>query len=174
MVGSLIYATTCTRPDLSWAVSKLSQRLSNPRDVDFTMLKHVFRYVQGSVDKCMTFTKTSTLKWEAHSDADWASSPTDRRSTTGYYFSLSKNGPAISWKTRKQQTVALSSCESEYMALCDSAKEAIYLSNVLKDFMNVLSPQFKPEPVNIHVDNQGAISLGRNPVHLEIFVVFFW
>ena len=166
MVGSLIYAATCTRPDLSWVVSKLSQRLSNPRQVDFTMLKHVFRYIHGTLDKSLTFCKSKNpLKLCAYSDSDWASSP-DRRSTTGYYFSLTTQGPAVSWKTRKQATVALSSCEAEYMALCDTTKEAIYLSNVLKDIMNILKP-WVHEPVNIHVDNQGAIALGKNPVHHE-------
>ena len=165
MVGSLIYATTCTRPDLSWVVSKLSQRLSNPRNLDVVMLKHVFRYIQGTVDNCLTFKKDKNgLSWEAYSDSDWASSSSDRRSTTGYYFSLSKNGPAISWKSRKQATVALSTCEAEYMALCDTAKEAIYLSKVLRDF-NLLNTQVVQKPVNIHVDNQGAIALGKNPVH---------
>ena len=167
MVGSLIYATTCTRPDLSWVVSKLSQHLSNPTQVDLTMLKHVFRYIKGTVDNRLTFRKSSRpLMLHAYSDADWASTVSDRRSTTGYYFSLSTDGPAVSWKTRKQPTVALSSCESEYMALCETAKEAIYLSNVLKDFSSVLKPRVR-KPVTIHVDNQGAIALGKNPVHHE-------
>ena len=167
MVGSLIYAATCTRPDLSWVVSKLSQRLSNPRQVDFVMLKHVFRYIQGSVENRLTFSKTSNpLKLCAYSDSDWASSKGDRRSTTGYYFGLTTQGPAVSWKTRKQATVALSSCEAEYMALCDTAKECIYLSNVFKGLMNIFKTQVH-EPVIIHVDNQGAIALGKNPVHHE-------
>ena len=110
MVGSLIYATACTRPDLSWVVSKLSQHLSNPTEIDFTMLKHVFRYISGTVDDRLKFKKSRNgLKLQAYSDSDWGSSQ-DRRSTTGYYFSLSPVGPALSWKSKKQQTVALSSC----------------------------------------------------------------
>ena len=131
------------------------------------MLKHVFRYINGSVDRCLTFSKTKhPLKLYAYSDSDWASDSSDRRSTTGYYFSLTAQGPAVSWKSRKQATVALSSCEAEYMALCESTKEAIYLSNVFKYLINILKPR-DHEPVNIHVDNQGAISLGKNPVHHE-------
>ena len=167
MVGSLIYATTCTRPDLSWTVSKLSQHLSNPSLTHFTMLKHVFRYVAGTIDYCLTFKKSEqNLELIAYSDADWASSP-DRRSTTGYYFSLSLVGPALSWKTKKQPTVALSSCESEYMALCAAAKEAIFLRNVLDDIGKVVGMSRECRPVTIFEDNQGALALAKNPVHHE-------
>ena len=68
-----------------------------------------------------------------YSDADWASSTDDRRSTTGYCFILSECGPAISWKSRKQRTVALSSCEAEYMALSATIQEALHLVQLLKD-----------------------------------------
>ena len=166
MVGSLIYATTCTRPDLCWTVSKLSQHLSNPTETHFTMLKHVLRYIAGTVDYRLTFRKSQNLKLIAYSDADWASSP-DRRSTTGYYFSLSPSGPALSWKTKKQPTVALSSCESEYMALCAAAKEAIFLQNVLDDIGKVVGMSCERRPVTIFEDNQGALALAKNPVHHE-------
>ena len=167
MVGSLIYATTCTRPDLSWVVSKLSQHLSNPTEIDFTMLKHVFRYISGTVDDRLKFKKSRNgLKLQAYSDSDWASSA-GRRSTTGYYFSLSPVGPALSWKSKKQQTVPLSSCEAEYMALCATSKEAIFLSNVLNDISTVVKMPGEHRPVPVHVDNQGAIALAKNPVHHE-------
>ena len=138
-----------------------------PTQVDFTMLKHVFRYISGTVDYRLTFKKSKNgLKLQAYSDSDWASSP-DRRSTTGYYFTLSSVGPALSWKSKKQQTVALSSCEAEYMALCATSKEAIFLSNVLKDINTVVKMPGEQRPVPIHVDNQGAIDLAKNPVHHE-------
>ena len=129
-------------------------------------IAYPFRYINGTLDNRLTFKKsTRPLELVAFSDSDWASSP-DRKSTTSYYFSLSTDGPALSWKTRKQATIALSSCEAEYMALCDTAKETIYLSKVLKDFSAVLKSP-KPEPVWVHVDNQGAIALAKNPVHHE-------
>ena len=120
VVGSLIYAMTCTRPDLSWVVSKLSQHLANPADTDWIMLKQVLRYLKGTLHYKLSYVKSENgLGLIGYSDSDWASSA-DRRSTTGYYFTLNCNGPPISWKTRKQQTVALSSCEAEYMALAAS------------------------------------------------------
>ena len=161
MVGTLIYAMTCTRPDLSWVVSKLSQHLANPSDTDFVMLKHVFRYILGTLDYRLTYKKSSNgLLLNGFCDADWGTS-LDRKSMSGYCFFLNKDGSAISWKTKKQATVALSSCESEYMALCLATQEAVYLSSLVND----MSLSQKTEPVVINVDNQGAIALAKNPVH---------
>ena len=135
IVGSLIYAMTCTRPDHSWVVSKLSQHLANPMDTDWIMLKHVLRYLKGILDYKLSYTKSgNSLDLTGYSNSDWASY-VDRRSTTGYYFALNSNGPPVSWKTRKQETVALSSCETEYMALAASTQESLYLINILNDFL---------------------------------------
>ena len=164
MVGSLIYGMTCTRPDLSWVVSKLSQNVSKPTNADLVMLKHVFRYILGSIDSRLTFRKSkSGLLLSGYCDSDWGSSA-DRRSMSGYCFSLNPEGPVISWKTKKQETVALSTCEAEYMAGCLASQEAIYLSNLFRD-MDVCSPKTERVPVLLHVDNQGAMDLARNPVN---------
>ena len=164
MVGSLIYAMTCTRPDLSWAVSKLSRKLSNPSKGDFDMLKHVFRYVLGTVNYKLTFRKSvNGLQLFGFSDADWAGSKSDRKSTSGYCFMLNHNGPLISWKSRKQDSIALSSCESEYVAACAAAQESIYLARLYNDFAITKVGVDESQTV-IHVDNQGAIGLAKNPV----------
>ena len=159
MVGSIIYAMTCTRPDLSWVVTKLSQYMCNPQPVHKSMLKHVFRYLLGSLDRNLTFTKSTELRISGYSDADWGTSKEDRKSISGYYFTLNKDGPAISWKTKKQTTIALSSCESEYIALTFAAKEALYLKQLIEELIFDTSLI-----VQLNVDNQGAISLARNPV----------
>ena len=174
MVGSLIYAMTCTRPDISWAVSRLSQKLSNPSGGDFVMLKHVFRYILGTINHSLTFRKSvNGLRLIGYSDADWAGSKPDRKSTSGYMFTLTHDGPAVSWKSKKQDSVALSTCEAEYMAACAAAQEAIYLSRVFRDFcqtvpsrdLNGDSPLINlASNVVVNVDNQGAIGLAKNPV----------
>ena len=170
MVGSIIYAMTCTRPDLSWIVSKLSQHLKSPNIVDFVMIKHVFRYLLGTIHDKLKFTKSGGgLELFGFSDADWGACEEDRKSVSGYYFTLNRNGPAISWKSKRQATVALSSCESEYVALTHAAQEALYLSQLIQDFNP--AKLFRPTmikhsgPVQIHADNQGAIRLSRNPIH---------
>lgn len=159
LVGSLIYASMCTRPDLSWVVSRLSQHLSKPNKGDWMLLKQVIRYIKGTLDFKLCFMKSSNnLSLIGYSDADWANSE-DRRSTTGYYFALNNAGAAVSWKSRKQPTVALSTCEAEYMALTETTQEAIYLKQILSD-LNVGSV----EPIQLYGDNQGAIAIVKNPV----------
>ena len=165
---------TCTRPDISWAVSRLSQKLSNPSGGDFVMLKHVFRYILGTINHSLTFRKSvNGLRLIGYSDADWAGSKPDRKSTSGYMFTLTHDGPAVSWKSKKQDSVALSTCEAEYMAACAAAQEAIYLSRVFRDFcqtvpsrdLNGDSPLINlASNVVVNVDNQGAIGLAKNPV----------
>lgn len=159
IVGSLIYAMMCSRPDLAFIVTKLSQNLANPSQGDWITTKHVLRYIQGSLDKKLMYTKSQHgLKIVGFSDSDWASS-VDRRSTTGYYFSLNQHGPPISWKSKKQHTIALSSCEAEYMALTAATQEAIFLKMLSKDFGLVTT-----EPIQINGDNQGSLQLAKNPV----------
>ena len=113
IVGSLIYLMTCTRPDISWVVNKLSQKLSCPRIEDLVTAKHVLRYLKGSMEYELCFRKCDgELNLIAYTDADRASSLDDRHSTTGYCFSLTENGPPILWKSKKQPTIALSTCEA--------------------------------------------------------------
>ena len=153
IVGSLIYAMICTRPDICWVVTKLSQHLDNPDDADWVMAKHVLRYLKGTLHQKLYYTKSDgDLCLVGVSDSDWGSSVDDRRSTTGYVFMLNPSGPPISWKSQKQQTVALSSCEAEYMALAAAVQETLFLHMLLRRYLN-------QESVNIFVDNQGTIDL---------------
>ena len=160
-VGSLIYAMTCTRPDICYIVTKLSQNLSKPLVAHWTAVKHVLRYIKGTLDYELCYRKCdSNLRLIGYSDADWASSCDDRRSISGYCFSLTDNGPLISWKSRKQPTIALSTCEAEYIALAAAVQESLFLSQWLKHMGNL----YEPKPVLIFEDNQGTIALSHNPV----------
>lgn len=162
VVGSLIYVMTCTRPDLSYIVSKLSQHLSEPMEQHMVTAKHVLRYLRGTVEQEMCFKRSdSKLTLFSYCDADWAADQNDRRSTTGYCFGLCKTGPIISWKSKKQATVALSTCEAEYMALAAATQECLYLVQLLKGMDNDIDCV---APVTIFEDNQGAIALSKNPV----------
>ena len=159
VVGSLIYLMTCTRPDLSWTVTRLSQKLEKPGPAEWVMLKHVLQYLKGTINCGLMYHKsTEGLSLIGYSDSDWASCQETRRSTSGYYFALNHDGPPVSWKSRKQPTVALSSCEAEYMALTECTQEAMFLKMLLSDVITI------PEPIEINGDNQGAISLVKNPI----------
>lgn len=161
IVGSLIYAMSATRPDLCYVVSILSQNMTKPTNAHLSMAKHVLRYLKGTSHYSLKFKKSgNVLQLTGCCDADWGSSE-DRRSITGYSFQLCSNGPLISWKSKKQQTVALSTCEAEYMALSAAVQEAKFLMQLLKD-MNMYDMN---ENVTLYVDNQGAMALAKNPVH---------
>lgn len=163
IVGSLIYAMTCTRPDISWIVSKLSQTLANPKAENLVAAEHVLRYLKGTNDYELCFKKTDEdLNLIGFSDSDWASSIEDRRSTTGYCFSLNKQGPAISWKSKKQPTVALSTCEAEYIGLATTTQESMYLAQLLSGIDNR-----EYRCTKMYGDNQGAIALSKNPVNRQ-------
>lgn len=162
IVGSLIYIMTSTRPDLSWVVSKLSQYLAKPKWQHWNTAKQVLRYlIKGTIDLELCYQHSDQdLKLEGYSDADWASDQSDRKSTTGYCFSLTRDGPVISWKSRKQPIVALSTCEAEYMALASAVQESLYLIQLVYG----LDKDKRHTPVLIYEDNQGTIELSKNPV----------
>ena len=96
-------------------------------------------------------------------DADWANSK-DRRSITGYVFMLADTGSLISWKFRKQSTVALSTCEAEYMSMCAAVQEAKFLMQLLNDMTKGITNK----SVILNVDNQSAIELSKNPAFHQI------
>ncbi|XP_071963823.1 uncharacterized protein [Antedon mediterranea] len=151
IVGSLIYLATCTRPDIIWVVSKLSRSLADPKLEDLTTAKHVLRYLKGTVNHKLVYRKSDSMKLTSYCDSDWASSD-DRKSTTGYIFSLNECSAPIYWKTRRPPTVALSTCESEYMGLGAATQEALYLLQLLND---ICPNEFKC--AHISCDNQGAM-----------------
>ena len=159
IVGSLIYIMTATRPDLCFIVTKLSQYLSMPDDTHMIIAKHVLRYLKATTFERLSFRKSvDNLSLSSFCDSDWGNSQ-DRKSITGYCFTLSNEGPLISWKSKKQQSVALSSCEAEYMAMSSATQEGKLLIALIND-MNVNLHDF-----TLNCDNQGAIALSRNPVH---------
>ena len=162
IVGSLVYAMTCSRPDLAWIITKLSQHLACPNHADWMTINHVLRYIKGTTEHKLTFRKSGDPKILGHSDSDWASSKEDRKSTTGYCFSLNCDGPLIAWKSRKQPTVALSSCEAEYMALTNATQEAMFLINLTRDFGHTTQL-----PLLIRGDNQGSLDMVKNDVSNE-------
>lgn len=102
------------------------------------------------------------LGLKVYSDADWASDATDRRSTSGYCASLSEGSSLISWKTRKKATVALSTCEAEYISLASAIQECMYLEQLLSGIDKYQYAQTK-----VYEDNQCTLALAKNPVNRQ-------
>ena len=156
IVGSLIYASITTRPDLAHAVNILSQHMAKPNNEHWSAAKRVLRYVKGTLDVGIIFQKSETFELVGYSDADWAGDVDSRKSTSGYVFLL--GGNVISWASKKQSVVALSTTEAEYIALCSATQEAIWLRRLLASV-----GQQQNSPTTIYEDNEGAISLSKNP-----------
>jgi histone deacetylase 1/2 len=129
-VGALQYLTL-TRPDLAFAVNKVCQFLHNPTTVHWTTVKRILRYIKGTIDIGLKIIKSVSLVMSAFSDADWAGSIDDRRSTGGFAIFLGPN--LLSWSAGKQATVSRSSTEAEYKSLANATSEVIWLEALLKE-----------------------------------------
>jgi hypothetical protein len=124
VTGSLNHLEVYTRPDIAFAVSKLTQFNSNTTMTHLKAAMHVARYLKGTRNLCIVYKRQpSILNIVGNSDADWASDENDRISYTGYAFM--GHGEPASWTSHKQTTVANSTMESEYMALSDASREAV-------------------------------------------------
>jgi len=160
-VGSLLYAALHTRPDIAFAVNQLSMFVENPGPAHWEAVKRVFAYLRGTTDLGITLsapTSTSTpyLKITAYCDAAFANHVDTRRSTSGYIVFI--NGSPVSWKSKLQSVVALSSTEAEYISLAECAKEVLWNDALLKE-LNILDIL----DITILEDNMGAIKLSENP-----------
>ncbi|GAU32293.1 hypothetical protein TSUD_63100 [Trifolium subterraneum] len=159
VVGSLRFICN-TRPDINYAVGYVSRFMSNPKASHMVAAKRILRYLKGTQDFDLAFptsNKESKIELEGFSDSDWCGDKEDRRSTSGYWFRF-KNS-LISWSSRKQSIVALSSCEAEYVAAAQAACQAVWLESLLDE----LKIKYV-KPVKLNVDNKSAISLARNPI----------
>jgi hypothetical protein len=159
LIGSVMFIMICTRSDISYGVGQLSMFMNCHGSQHHAAAKHLLRYLKGTADRGIIYRRDSgPLRLVGYSDADWGANVDTRRSTTGYIFMLC--GGPISWKSKLQPTVALSSTEAEYMALTAAAQEAIALRGLLSDFG--LSAT---DPVLIYEDNKGAIAMSVNPIN---------
>jgi hypothetical protein len=155
IVGSLMYLMVSTRPDIGYAVGQLAKFMNCHGPQHHAAAIHLLRYIKGTQHCCIKY-GSSDLTLTGYSDSDWASDVDSRRSTTGYIFMLA--GGPISWKSKCQPTVALSSTEAEYMALTATAQEAMSLRTLCGELgINVA------DPVLIYGDNQGALAMALNP-----------
>jgi hypothetical protein len=156
VVGSLMYLMVTSRPDLSYSVTYLARYLNCYDRVHTAAAQQVLQYLKATQEYGLTYRHRGNETIVGYSDSDYGSCVETRRSTTGYVFFLS--GGAISWKSKLQPTVALSSTEAEYMALSATAQEAMALRYLSEDF-GIATDM----PTLIYEDNKGAIAMSQNP-----------
>ncbi|KAK9059981.1 hypothetical protein SSX86_020685 [Deinandra increscens subsp. villosa] len=157
LVGSLRYLTQ-TRPDLAYAVGYVSRYMQSPKQAHMKAIKHLVRYVSGTLEYGLFYEKgTGDGKIIGYSDSNHAMDMDDGKSTSGNAFYYNKS--LISWQSQKQRTVALSSCEAEFMAATYAACQALWLSRLLEEITGL-----EQKKVQLFVDNKSAIALMRNSV----------
>lgn len=145
----MLYVAVCARPDIAASVSILGRSVCAPTEADWVAAKRVVRYLKGTKDWQLRYGDPEG-KLVGYADADWAGDLKSRKSTTGTVFMYA--GGAISWTSRLQDFVTLSSMESEYVALSEASQEAVWLLKLFEDFGE---PSFKP--VTLWEDNQSCI-----------------
>ena len=169
LVGSLLYLSVCTRPDIAQAVGALARYMSKPTTLHWQAAKGVVRYLAGTTDYGIIYGHDRQAL-VGYCDADYAGDLDTRRSTTGYVFLL--NYGVISWSSRLQATVAVSTAEAEYMSAVQAVKEALWLRKLMTDI------GAKLETVQLYSDNQAALSLLKNPIasarskHIDVIYHF--
>ncbi|KAG7579312.1 Reverse transcriptase RNA-dependent DNA polymerase [Arabidopsis thaliana x Arabidopsis arenosa] len=155
-IGCLRYLIH-TRPDLSYSVGVLSRYMQEPKESHGAALKQVLRYVRGTTSLGLFFKRTEKVKLVGYSDSSHNVDLDDGRSTTGHIFFL--DDCPITWCSQKQDTVSMSSCEAEFMAATEAAKQAIWLKELMSEILSI-----KGEKVLLRIDNKSAIALTKNPV----------
>ncbi|XP_042006029.1 secreted RxLR effector protein 161-like [Salvia splendens] len=128
IIGSLLYLTA-SRPDIMYSTSLLSRFMQDPSQVHYGAAKRILRYLQGTRDYGIWYTPESFSKLIGYTDSDWGGSTDDMKSTSGYTFSLGSD--IFSWSSKKQDCVAQSSAEAEYVAAALTTSQAIWLRRIL-------------------------------------------
>src|SRR5438046_7592921 len=158
MMGKLMCAAVATQIDIASAVNRLSQYLSEPHSVHLQAAKHVLRYLRGSPELGILY-KSINGDLIGYADAAYANARLFR-STTGFCFLIS--GAPVSWTSKRQSITAQSTTESEYIALTEAGKQAVWLRHLL---YTLRKPEvYKKKATIIYADNQGLIDLSANPV----------
>ena len=158
-IGSLMFLTVVSRPDIAYIVNVLSKYLNNFDSTHWHAVKRVFAYLRGTSDVGIVYhrdSKENRCELVGYSDADFASDIDTRRSTTGYIFCL--NESPVTWNSQRQKLVTVSTTEAEYVAASTAAKELCWLKKLVNDIGCQCD-----ETIKLLVDNQSAIKLAKNP-----------
>jgi hypothetical protein len=152
-VGALNWAALATHPDITFAISTVARFAASPGPAHWEAIKHIYRYLAGTRELWLSYSETKRTL-EGYADAD-GSMAEDRRAISGYAFLI--DGGAISWSSKRQEIVSLSTTESKYVAANHGMKEALWLRSLLSEVFGA----FKDATV-LFSDNQAAIALARD------------
>ncbi|KAJ9553541.1 hypothetical protein OSB04_017587 [Centaurea solstitialis] len=159
-IGCLMYAMTSTRPDIAYAVGRLSRYTSNPSTQHWQAIQRIFKYLKGTMDYGLYYLGYPSVL-EGYSDASWITHvEEDHSSTTGWVFLL--GGGAISWASKKQTCITNSTMESEFVALAAAGKEAEWLRNLIYEIPLWSKPI---APISIHCDSAATLAKSYNQVY---------
>ena len=153
-IGSLMYAMVCTRPDIAHAMGVVSRYMSNPGKQHWEAIKWILRYLKGTLGSSLCFTGAD-MKLTGYVDSDLVGDVDTRKSTTGYVYTL--GATTVSWVSRLQKIVALSTTEAEYVAVTEAGKEMVWLQGFLEELGQ------RQKKGILHSDSQSAIFLAKNP-----------
>jgi hypothetical protein len=155
-IGALMYLTNCTRPDISFAVNLLARFSSSPTKRHWNGIKHIFRYLRGTIDLGLFYSNSSKEGLIGYADAGYLSDPHKARSQTGYVFL--NGGTAISWRSQKQTLVATSSNHAEVIALHEASRECVWLRSMTQLILNSCGLEKDKVPTLIHEDNAACVT----------------
>ena len=156
-VGSLIYAMVATRANITFVMNTVSQFILKAGPPHWIAVKHIMRYLKGTLDFILCL-RGKDIALRLFCDADWVGGVNDWRSITGYVFFIGVG--VISWKCKKQPTIALSTMEAEHMATSHCTNKIVWLIQLLADV-----GYMQEGPTSIMCDNLGCIALAKNPTH---------
>ena len=160
LIGSLLYIMLGTRADISFAVIKLARFATNPSNLHFTAVKRVYKYLKGTINYGITYTKDSNHFISGYCDADYAGDILSAKSTTSYIILLA--GGIISQKSKLQSIITQSTTKAKYIAINTVIKEAIYIRALLEEL-----GYYKQNKFPIYTDNNSALLLAKNPIFHE-------
>ena len=167
-VGSIMYAATCSRPDIGYAVNQVSRFLADPSESHMDTVIRIYRYLAKTSNLALCYkyngdkkddesVRMGAIDLRVYVDAEYSTDPSEPRSCTGYVLCLA--GGPIAWKSKKQKTAVLSSTEAEYVALSEVTKETLYVTRLMEELGFPV-----PLPVRIFEDNTSTIAIAENPV----------
>ncbi|XP_049931235.1 retrovirus-related Pol polyprotein from transposon RE1 isoform X2 [Nymphaea colorata] len=159
IVGKLLYITV-TRPDIAYAVSRVSQFMDKPKKVHWDAAMMILRYLKNSPGMGLFFQNGTSLTISVYVDADYAGCHLDRKSTTGFCVFIGSN--LVTWKSKKQTVVATSSAESEYRAMAQATAEVMWVRSLMLDLTVEV-----PLPMQLLGDNKAALFIANNPAFHE-------